>query len=129
MSKKQQKQAAKRWRYTEFLREIGIGMPELRQLFAEEVRNLSFAELLMLKESDFFPPATWTKEQKRLFIKMLARAAVKAKRRDAADSRLGLHRMGLSRCDTRTPLRSFSLASTSKTCPTSGIIRVRYRSL
>lgn len=84
MSKKQQKQAAKRWRYTEFLREIGIGTPELQQLFAEEVRNLSFAALLVLKESAFFHPATWTKEQQAVFKKMLDRSAVKAKRQGAA---------------------------------------------
>jgi len=46
---------------------------ELQELFAQEVKGLTAEELLILKESDFFTPTTWTAEQKRLFIKMRAR--------------------------------------------------------
>jgi len=45
------------------------------------VKGLTREELRILKDSDFYKPATWTKEQEGIFMKMLARAAVKAKRR------------------------------------------------
>lgn len=66
--------------YQRFLGELGVSTPELQELFAQEVRGLTREELLILKDSDFWKPETWTKEQERIFIKMLARAAVKAKR-------------------------------------------------
>ena len=66
--------------YDRFREELGISTPELQELFAQEVHSLTHEELLILKDSDFYQPATWTKEQERIFLKMLARAAVKAKR-------------------------------------------------
>jgi hypothetical protein len=78
------KHAPQPWRYRQFLRDVGVGTPELQRLFGEEVRNLSRVELLALKHSDFFHPATWTKEQQVVFKKMLDRAAVKAKRQGTA---------------------------------------------
>jgi len=67
--------------YHRFQAEIGVSTAELQELFAQEVKELTREELLILKESDFFAPKTWTKEQEGIFIKMLARAAMKAKRR------------------------------------------------
>ena len=69
--------------YHHFRAEIGISTEELQELFAQEVKGLTHDELLVLKDSDFYTPATWTKEQEGIYIKMLARAAVKAKRRGA----------------------------------------------
>jgi len=68
--------------YHRFQAEIGISTAELQELFAQEVKGLTREELLILKESDFSQSATWTKAQERVFIKMLARATVKAKRKD-----------------------------------------------
>jgi hypothetical protein len=65
--------------YHRFRAEIGVSTAELQELFAQEVKGLTAEELLILKESDFYTPKTWTKEQEQVFIKMLARAAVKAK--------------------------------------------------
>jgi hypothetical protein len=71
--------------YHRFRAEIGVSTAELQELFAQEVKGLTHEELLVLKESDFYAPKTWTKEQERIFLKMLARAAMKAKRaRNAA---------------------------------------------
>lgn len=71
--------------YRQFQAEIGVSTAELQERFAQEVKELTREELLILKHSDFYKPKTWTKEQETIFIKMLARAAVKAKRaRNAA---------------------------------------------
>lgn len=67
-------------RYHQFRAAIGVSTKELQELFAQEVKGLTADELLILKESDFSKPKTWTKEQEHIFTKMLARAAVKAKR-------------------------------------------------
>ncbi len=66
--------------YRRFQAEVGVSTEELQERFAQEVKGLTHEELLVLKDSDFYKPATWTKEQEGIFIKMLARAAVKAKR-------------------------------------------------
>ncbi len=70
-------------RYHQFRAAIGVTTEELKELFAQEVRGLTQEELLILKESDFSKPETWTPTQGRIFMKMLARAAVKAKREHA----------------------------------------------
>ncbi len=70
--------------YHRFRAELGVTTAELQELFAQEVKGLTSEELHRLKESDFFSPTTWTQEQERVFTKMLARAAVKAKRRNSA---------------------------------------------
>ena len=70
--------------YHHFRAEIDISTAELQELFAQEVKGLRHEELLVLKDSDFYTPKTWTKEQEGIFIKMLARAAVKAKREQGA---------------------------------------------
>lgn len=66
--------------YHQFRAELGVSTAQLQELFAQEVKGLTAEELLILNESDFSKPKTWTKEQEQIFIKMLARAAVKAKR-------------------------------------------------
>lgn len=68
--------------YRRFRAEIAVSIAELQGLFAQEAYSLTHEELLILKGNDFYKPKTWTKEQERIYIKMLARAAVKAKRRD-----------------------------------------------
>ena len=67
--------------YRQFLGEIGASTPELQALFAEEVKNLTPHDLLILKDNDFFTPDAWTEEARSIYTKMLARAAVKAKKR------------------------------------------------
>ena len=69
--------------YRQFLGEIGASTLELQELFAEEVKGLTPAEMLILKENDFSTPDTWTEEARAIYTKMLARAAVKAKKRGA----------------------------------------------
>ncbi len=70
--------------YHQFRAAIGVTTKELQELFAREVKGLTQEELRILKDSDFYKPKTWTKEQERIYIKMLARAAVKRNGRAGA---------------------------------------------
>ncbi len=67
--------------YRWLLNEIESSTPELQELFAQEVKGLTQAEMLILKDNDFFTPDRWTEEARAIYTKMLARAAVKAKKR------------------------------------------------
>jgi len=67
--------------YRRFLSTLGASTPELQELFAQEVKGLTHAEMLILKDNDFFTPDRWTEEARAIYTKMLARAAVKAKKR------------------------------------------------
>jgi hypothetical protein len=70
--------------YHRFRAELGVSTAELQELFAQEVKNLTHAELLVLKENDFAAPDAWSEAARAIYTKMLARAAVKAKRRGAS---------------------------------------------
>jgi len=67
--------------YRRFLSALGSSTPELQELFAQEVKGLTHAEMLVLKDNDFFTPDLWTEEARAIYTKMLARAAVKAEKR------------------------------------------------
>ena len=67
--------------YKRFIGELNTSTPELQALFAEEVLNLTHDEMLILKDNDFNNPDAWSKEATAIYGKMLARAAVKAKKR------------------------------------------------
>jgi len=68
-------------RYTPFISTLNVSTPELQELFAQEVLNLTYAEQVILKDNDFAMPDAWTEETRAIYTKMLARAAVKAKKR------------------------------------------------
>lgn len=70
--------------YHRFRAEIGVTTAALQELFAQEVKNLTQAELHVLKENDFAAPDAWSDEARAIYAKMLARAAAKAKRRGAS---------------------------------------------
>jgi len=70
--------------YRRFLGEPGVETPEFQELFAQEVLTLTHAEQLILKDNDFSVPDRWTEEARAIYTKMLARAAVKAKRSGAS---------------------------------------------
>lgn len=70
--------------YHQFRAEIGVSTAELQELFAQEVKNLTPAELLVLKAYDFAAPEGWSEAARAIYTKMLARAAVKAKRQHEA---------------------------------------------
>ena len=72
-------------RYTQFIGELNTSTPELQELFAQEVLNLTPAELLILKDNDFGNPDAWTDEARAIYTKMLARAAAKAKKYGTGD--------------------------------------------
>ncbi|MGI8854502.1 MAG: hypothetical protein ACR2JW_02010 [Thermomicrobiales bacterium] len=71
--------------YHRFRAEIGVSTAELQERFAQEVKGLTHAELRVLKANDFAASEGWSEAARAIYTKMLARAAVKAKRqREAA---------------------------------------------
>ena len=68
-------------RYIQFIGTLNVSTPELQELFAQEVLNLTHDEQVILKDNDFDTPDAWTEEARAIYTKMLARAAVKAKKR------------------------------------------------
>jgi len=66
--------------YKQFIGTLNVSTPELQELFAEEVRNLTHDEQGILVDNDFYTPEQWTEEARAIYTKMLARAAVKAKK-------------------------------------------------
>ena len=66
--------------YKRFIGELNTSTPELQELFAQEVRNLTPDEMLILKDNDFYKPDAWSEAARAIYTKMLARAAVKAKK-------------------------------------------------
>lgn len=66
--------------YHQFRVELGVSTAELQELFAQEVLNLTHDEQIILRDNDFAKPDVWSEEARAIYTKMLARAAVKAKR-------------------------------------------------
>ena len=66
--------------YKRFIGELNVDTPALQELFAQEVLNLTHAEQVILKDNDFGNPDAWMEEARAIYTKMLARAAVKAKK-------------------------------------------------
>lgn len=69
--------------YHRFLGEIGVDTLALWELFAEEIRRLPDEDLVALQGFDLTDAAAMTAPQRAVLTKVLARAAVKAKRRTA----------------------------------------------
>ena len=66
--------------YKRFIGELNTSTPELQELFAQEVLNLTRDEQVILRDNDFGNPDAWTDAARAIYTKMLARAAVKAKK-------------------------------------------------
>lgn len=60
MKIKRPEQVEKPWFYVEFLRELGVSTPELQELFAQEVQNLSHEEMLVIRDGNCVAPDTYT---------------------------------------------------------------------